>query len=294
VIDFSELFLDEAVEVATEPRGKKQKVWVTLGDDTWLFKQGREKTLENVTEVIAAYLAGLLQVRHAEYRLASRASKKGVASRQIGDKKSEGYTNGILLGNELMAPSVGLNGKNRPTYGNAGHTIEAILQALKSKQAAGAPPLFGEFIGFLLFDAWIANQDRHNENWGVLIDGGTYQLAPSFDHAAALGSSLKDSERNNRLNTKDRGYSIKAWCGKARSAIYGPGGGKTLLTHDAFRAAGVCDPVAYDLWLGRLSAVDMSSVAKAIQKCPAAVMSTAACDFTLAVLNENRNALLGL
>lgn len=42
------------------------------------------------------------------------------------------------------------------------------------------------FAGYVLLDAWIANQDRHHENWGALRMGTALYLAPSFDHGAAL------------------------------------------------------------------------------------------------------------
>ena len=42
------------------------------------------------------------------------------------------------------------------------------------------------FVGYVLLDAWIANQDRHHENWGALRHGDELRLAPTFDHGASL------------------------------------------------------------------------------------------------------------
>lgn len=53
---------------------------------------------------------------------------------------------------------------------------------------------FDLFTGYLVFDAWIANTDRHAINWGVLsrnVDGRRF-LAPSFDHGSALASGVQD------------------------------------------------------------------------------------------------------
>lgn len=63
------------------------------------------------------------------------------------------------------------------------------------------------FVGYLLFDAWIANPDRHGENWGIvtITPAEDEFLAPAFDHGAAMGRSLLDGERAERLRTKDRG-----------------------------------------------------------------------------------------
>src|SRR5438132_7572406 len=44
----------------------------------------------------------------------------------------------------------------------------------------------------LLFDAWIGNSDRHQENWGVVEFGNSGRLAPIYDTAACLGVELPD------------------------------------------------------------------------------------------------------
>jgi hypothetical protein len=50
------------------------------------------------------------------------------------------------------------------------------------------------FAGFLVFDAWIANTDRHAMNWAVLEHGGLRRLASSFDHGSALASGNRDAK----------------------------------------------------------------------------------------------------
>jgi serine/threonine protein kinase HipA of HipAB toxin-antitoxin module len=48
------------------------------------------------------------------------------------------------------------------------------------------------FLGYLMLDAWIANLDRHHENWGlVLTKDITGHLAPSYDHASSLAGCGK-------------------------------------------------------------------------------------------------------
>lgn len=43
-----------------------------------------------------------------------------------------------------------------------------------------------------VFDAFIANQDRHCDNWGVIVEGSCYQLAPVYDNGASLGYQLNE------------------------------------------------------------------------------------------------------
>lgn len=71
-------------------------------------------------------------------------------------------------------------GRNHP-----GHSLENIRTVL----AGVLPPpgyvlpfdatAFDVFAGYVLFDAYIANQDRHDNNWSVLISGTATADAPT-------------------------------------------------------------------------------------------------------------------
>lgn len=69
----------------------------------------------------------------------------------------------------------------RPGYGRGarnripGYTPEAVLGALDGLDV-GPPPgsssgvsASGMFAGYLVLDALVANMDRHDENWGLLL-----------------------------------------------------------------------------------------------------------------------------
>ena len=69
------------------------------------------------------------------------------------------------------------------------------------------------FAGFLVFDAWIANTDRHAENWAVLTckRNGRRTLAASFDHGSALASGSQDEQLETAdveqfVTNRDRGW----------------------------------------------------------------------------------------
>src|SRR5437762_4016700 len=82
------------------------------------------------------------------------------------------------------------------------------------------------FVGYLMLDALIGNQDRHHENWGLIIvpeqstAGFALLLAPSFDHASSLGRNESDEERLRRLHTRDQGSSLATYVQCARSAFF--------------------------------------------------------------------------
>lgn len=84
------------------------------------------------------------------------------------------------------------------------------------------------FAEFLVLDAVIGNTDRHHENWGVARrrDGGSWvgYMAPTFDHASALGRELTDKRRegllaNNRIgNYSENGSGGIYWSESDRKA----------------------------------------------------------------------------
>src|SRR5204862_7335430 len=108
-------------------------------------------------------------------------------------------------------------------------------------------------VGCLMFDAWIANQDRHHENWGLVEILGSTHLAPSYDHASSLGSGETGPDREDRLTTRDKRRSMERYVERASSAFYtSPSSKKPLSTLEAFREAGRPRPKATDAWLERL------------------------------------------
>ena len=152
---------------------------------------------------------------------------------------------------------------------------------------------FDVFIGYLLLDAWIANQDRHHENWGLISYQGRIHLAPTYDHAASLGQNETNNSRKERLNTRDRGRHITHYIQKARSAIYGKKmDTKPLSTINAFHLAARKRPEAAKVWLERLQSITRSDCQNLFQEIPPTEISKTAIQFALTMLELNQERLL--
>jgi hypothetical protein len=152
------------------------------------------------------------------------------------------------------------------------------------------------FIGYLMLDAWIANQDRHHENWGfVILPEGSLHLAPSYDHASSLGSNEEDKNRHVRLTTKDRGRSIEWYVERARSAFAASStSGRRLSTIAAFRMAGQMSPTAAEAWLERLGWISSQEIELIFEQIPRERITPMAVTFARRMLELNRQRLLRL
>ncbi len=291
-----------------EQLGTKYKFWY---DDPqrglMLFKEGRPNTGENWAERLACELASRLGLPHAMYELARCGLRSGVITPSFVPKGGS-----LVLGNELLVQILGVDMKEgEHMYRARHHTLRLVLVligALSSKalkMPLGFPPVPGVetpldvFLGYLLFDAWIANQDRHDQNWGFVRDGGSrvLYLAPTFDHGAAMGRNLLDAERRERMTTKDRGRSLEAFCSKARSAFYPVGADsktKAISTFEVCSTAMDLEPNGMKIWLERLRAIQPEQIDEAIAMVPGEVMTSVSSDFTARLLKNNRLTLLDM
>ena len=234
------LDLSQATSLITEVAGLKPKSWLqTPNKDEWLFKTHRAGTHESVAEVYAAALATLLGLPSTPYRLATWNGDAGCASRKF---------DGIQAGKQLLS-SADASYKVDGRFRNEDHTIELVADVLSKLSAgAGASAAFadarGMFLGYLMFDAWIANTDRHHENWGYIEIAGVRTLAPTYDHGSAFAWRENDEKLLKRLTTKDVGFSIAHHLSRSMSALYATRSGvceKLSLLEAVTCFAGKCD-----------------------------------------------------
>ena len=284
--------------VLLEQLGTKKKFW--FDQYRLLFKEARPNTGEDWTEKVVAELCAKLGLPHATYELATWKGKKGVVTENFAQRE-EGRL--LILGNELLFeldPRYPEKEKRRVLQ----HTVRRAL-AVASLEIV-KPPLGFEvcqgietaadvFTGYLMLDAWIANQDRHHENWGLVLltKEKTVHLAPSFDHASSLGPFETDAARVERLRTKDTMYNMKAYVEKARSAFYGhEPSTKPLSTIDAFLAAARLFPKAALTWLKKLESLPTTEVESIFDELPGDRISSISRQFAESILHLNRYRLL--
>ena len=170
---------------------------------------GRDSDLEVITEYVI-YLTGRgLGVSIAEGRIARYSGRLRFLSRYFLDaENNEEFVHGVQLFQELYD-----EGTVREVLGSTAREQEMFsVQSIKA--AFGAhygddteEELFEAFAAMLTHDALIGVQDRHHENWGLIVQRGVADPAPRF-------APLYDSARGLFCNLSDKQLSAKkAWYG---------------------------------------------------------------------------------
>ncbi len=288
--------------VGDEQMGMKQKCWLEAPDGVrWLFKQKtRPHTVEDCTEKLAAELADLFGIPHATAELAGRTGNRGVITRNL---LPDCDAVEMVHGNSLLASTDPAYETTR-RFHNPQHTALRVQQVLAGGEIglplgfSPGPPIcdaFDLFLGYLMFDAWIGNTDRHHENWAVLrlTDGKRLVLCPSYDHATCLGHNVGLEQKRRRLVPGNRADTVGAFAARALSALFASeDDSKGMPTVVAFVTAAADRLDASRYWLDRLAAVDPGRATDIVNRMPDAMMPEVARQFAVAMLDANRARLL--
>jgi hypothetical protein len=273
-----------------EQLGTKPKFW--FDSNTKLFKAGRDGTGENWAEKVCAEIASLLGLPHATYELAVWKQTRGVVTPTFVPSGAR-----LVHGNELIGRVVSGSEIDFRQYRRHLHTVSRIYGLLTLLDIS--PPLgwtqpeevrdvFGVFSGYLLLDALVGNQDRHEENWAILVHDGDLFLAPTFDHASSLGRNESDIRRLELISSPE---GMIRYVDRARSLVYSSNQVR-LGTHEAF---GECLRLAVrgsSYWLAQLAMISDDQFCSVVERVPGDWISEPARQFALKMIFANRDRLL--
>ena len=288
-----------------EQLGTKEKFWFTFKGSNvrWLFKYSRQNTGEHWSEKISEALCERLGIPHVKYEIAQMNQRMGVVS-----PNGIPETCRMVMGNEVLHNHSPLHYPNpinatQQVVRVKEHTIQRVLACLDSPDIS-PPPNWNTidglnagdvFCGYLLLDTLVSNQDRHHENWAIVINSITQNkyLCETYDHAASLGRELLDQEREERLSTKDINRKIDQFVKKARSELFKlKTDRKPLFTIDAFFHAVEKREQAKIFWLNKLRELSNKEINDIVGMVPSDTISDVARKFALEMILKNKERLL--
>lgn len=299
---FDIVSVDSRKSDAPEQLGTKSKFW--FKDDRgqrMLFKAEERGTGEDWAEKVACEICSLLGLPHVHYELAHDRPRNipGVICANCAPRPGV-----LVLGNQLLLEidAAYPAGESRK-YKVREHTVAAVSECLGQLQRPSAEWTEGlpdgiesaldVFVGYVLLDALIANQDRHHENWAAIRRPDGDFLAPTYDHGASLARNLSDAERYDRLHSADEGRRIPRFAARARSAFYGEvEAERPLTTLDAAVAFASLVPDAARRWCDVLRTIKSEQFEDVLNNVPNERMTGICREFTLALILENQRRLL--
>lgn len=275
-----------------EPGGRVEKWWLLDPErQRWLYKtvlvKNGHRHGDDWAEKAATELAGLAGIPVAQVELASRDGRPGVLSRDLLPNETWSLHSGaVLIGS--IDPSIEPRARSRVGHNLA--NIQEVLDPLRPPETYVGPSDFTAydvFCGYLVLDAWVANTDRHEENWSVLIDAaGETQLAPSYDHASSLGFGETDMVRRRVL---DGSPGLERWASRGRASRFQDGQGVTLVDF-VTTALRRTRPDVGRYWAERLDGIPEDAINDVLTAIP--VMSDVTRMFCRELLLLNRRRLL--
>lgn len=288
-----------------EPLGTKSKYWYSDGDGVdYLFKsietydsnnQLVSRGGEDWSEKIACEIAILLSIPCAEYDLAHNGVSRGVITKNF-IAKGGAY---LVTGNEVLknySAPVAVAGGGRSERQDIMNVYNVLRRVIRSKPAGfnslpGIKSAADFFAGYLMLDALISNQDRHSENWGLIVTGkGRSHLAPTFDHAASLARNESDATKQARLVSLDVGQQVATYVRRAKSYFYLRG--NRLRTLKAFEYFGVLNPGASLGWLEQLKLLTPEVMRAILDSVPKGIMSDVSKKFAFEMLACSKSNIL--
>lgn len=287
-----------------EQMGSKDKCWVRLPDDSnpWLFKYSRmsagNMTGEHWAEKIAAEIAALMGVPHAQVELAVMDGHPGSLSQRFPQLSRAGASVELEHGNALLAGYV--TGYDRTKQNKqSDHTLNNVLKVVESLFPSARERVVSmrQLAGYLVLDALILNTDRHHENWGVLRTVSpdhtvAYEIAPSFDHASSLARNEPPEKLARWLGESGR---VERYMKRATGGIYLEGSSAKGANPYTIAERAMSEwPEYFAHWQNVLDKIERRELARIVDRVPDSIMAIESRLFVKALLVLTLTKLKGI
>jgi hypothetical protein len=299
VYQVDEAMVQQSPRSETEGQGRLRKVWIfhpELG--TCLFKESNfsEQIMLNYqtdwSEKVAYELAKLIGIPTTRYEF-SVATLPSFSREEIRGVLTPSYheNNCVVLNGEFFM--------NRFSPGYIQHypgsyNVQSVLAAMNAMTVAS--PLdhwvpidniktgSDIFTGYLLFDSWIGNQDRHSCNFEILAKDDHLELLPSFDHGNSLGA-IMTNERRIEISPQEYMALLPSafWTSEMTR----------VKTSDVFGQAASLMPAAAAVWIEKLSQIQSSQIQEIFDRIPEDRVAEDSLTFAQKLLNFNQKRLTG-
>ena len=183
--------------------GNGNKIGIIYEGVTYMLKfPPKEKTRVHYTnaclsEYLACHIYELLGIEAQEtlygiYRVQGKEKKVVACKDFTGD--------GFRLMEFAKVKNACIGGSSEASSGYATE-LDAVLEAIERQALIDPITLKQHFWDMFIVDAYLGNFDRHNGNWGVLVDEGrrTAKIAPIYDCGSCLYPQMPEEKMSDIL-----------------------------------------------------------------------------------------------
>lgn len=210
---------------------------------------GRNNDLEVMTEYAIHLIGRSLGVVVADARIAVyRGRWRFLSAYFLDEKEPEELVHGMQLFSELYDEDSVQSALQSELEEQSLFSVQSVKAAFGAHYlqygADVEDRLFGGFVSMLTHDALIGVQDRHHENWGVIVqrsvEAPAPRFAPLYDSARGLFCNVPDSQLRTYSGTAGL-QKLDGYIGRARPLVgfdgLAPEQKRKYITHDQLVAA---------------------------------------------------------
>lgn len=247
-------------DIKSQASGTRTKYWL-LEPDTdfehaskYLFKVPTEGTGGHWAEYVASKVGKRLGFNTTEVELAVNKGFVGTISKNFREKNEELYEGGDLF----LSRFVDFD-RHSLNYYELPHILELL----------SAYHLDRDFVALPVFDALIANNDRHCDNWGILTGPKIAQMAPIYDNGSSLGFNEVEDKKKKML-TDER--MMNGFCNRGKSCIGLPNRKKPK-HFELLSFLNNCLPQELEINMHRLNKLNEEMIVTTVKDIPTGIMS---------------------
>lgn len=247
--------------------GTRAKYWIIEPNSSnqYMFKIPTENTGEAWAEKVSSEIGKILGLTMMDVHFAVRNNTNGIIAKKFTSGTEEFYEGGDLIAS--IADDF-----NR--YKLDHYTFDHISKALLEFQ------LDKDFVVIPVFDALIGNQDRHCDNWGIIVTKSNYRLAPIYDNGASLGFQIIEDKL--KLMFKDSNM-FKSYSNRSHSLI-GIGTKKKPKSLELLSFIRTQYPKEVEDAINRLSILNKDNIVKILNTIPTSIMNDVYKEWVLKLL----------
>jgi len=199
-------------DLKSQASGTRKKFWLfkpklhsEKNATKYLFKVPTEETGGHWAEFVASSIGRKLGFYAAEVELATHKGIVGTISKNFRPKTEELYEGGDLFSAQF---------DDFDRYSLKYYELPNIIEILAVHN------IEKEFVSIPVFDALIANNDRHCDNWGILRGPKSIRLAPIYDNGSSIGFNVVTTKKQKMLIDNKM---LAGFCNRGKPSIGLPG-----------------------------------------------------------------------